>query len=538
MKSIVCLLVCMLTVAIVPGTAGAQESDCPATRLSAGGQGIVTPGASNRIRSTPSTDGELLGNIPSGGSFDLLEGPECSGGFLWWRVNYDGLEGWTVEGNADGYFVDPVTAGGTATPEAAATPTAGNSECTLPTRLAVGREGETTSGTPSRLRDAPSASGAQIGQIDPQTAFDILDGPVCEGGINWWQVEVNGTTGWTAEGVDGEYFIELIEIVPTPTPEYTGIPDASDVSWNADGTLLAVASADGVYLFSAADFGAAPTVILSEYHIDEVAFSPSEPNTLAVIQNDGEYWWAAAYDIETGETLNEFVSPRPVMFPHDLVYSADGSLLALNDAGTPVALDTETYATASQMYLDDYSNGEVAYLGAYGATISPDGQWLGAVDVRVMAAPFGGTPADMRLFDRDIIEAFIATMAFSPDSTHLAVGDAEGNIQQWEVATGERTSFIRGAPSSTSNAIYALAYTADGGSIVTAEGDPQAIVRVFNAATLQQQTVFSGGRRAGAAKALALSPDGAVLAVIFDDTVRIIETGGYTQVGELVLARP
>ena len=85
MKSIVCLLVCMLTVAIVPGTAGAQESDCPATRLSAGGQGIVTPGASNRIRSTPSTDGELLGNIPSGGSFDLLEGPECSGGFLWWR---------------------------------------------------------------------------------------------------------------------------------------------------------------------------------------------------------------------------------------------------------------------------------------------------------------------------------------------------------------------------------------------------------------------------------------------------------------------
>ena len=33
-------------------------------------------------------------------------------------------------------------------------------------------------------------------------------------------------------------------------------------------------------------------------------------------------------------------------------------------------------------------------------------------------------------------------------------------------------------------------------------------------------------------------PDGTLLAVIFDDTVRLLETDGYTQVGELVLARP
>lgn len=537
MKSIVCLLVCMLTVAIVPGTAGAQESGCPDTRLSAGGQAIVTPGSPNRVRSTPSTGGELLGTIPASATFDLLEGPECADGFLWWRINYEGLTGWTVEGNSEEYFVDPVTVGGAATPEAAATPAA-DTECALPTRVTIGREGKTTSGTPSRLRDMPSASGAQIGQIDPQTAFSILDGPVCEGGINWWQVEVNGTTGWTAEGVDGEYFIELIEIVPTPTPDYIGIPDASDVSWNADGTLLAVASADGVYLYSAADFGAAPALIIGDYDIDEVAFSPSEPNTLAVIQNDGEYWSADVYDVATGELVAQLNQPTPVLWPKDLVYSADGSLLAFNAAGDLVILDTETYRDAVQWSPDDYSNGEVAYLGAYGITLSPDGQWMGLVDVRVMAKPYGGSYTDVIEFDRDVIEAFIATMAFSPDSTHLAVGDAAGNIQQWEVVTGERTSFIRGAPSSTSNTIYNLAYTPDGESIVTAEGDPQAIVRVFDAATLRQQTVFSGGRRAGAAKALAFSPDGTLLAVIFDDTVRIIETEAFTQVGELVLARP
>jgi hypothetical protein len=33
----------------------------------------------------------------------------------------------------------------------------------------------------------------------------------------WWRVDYNGLVGWTAEGQNGEYWLEFY-IPPTPTP--------------------------------------------------------------------------------------------------------------------------------------------------------------------------------------------------------------------------------------------------------------------------------------------------------------------------------
>ena len=80
-----------------------------ASRLQVGGRGAVTPGAANRLRSIPSTDGNVVGEIPGGGGFDVLEGPVCDpAGIAWWRVRYERLEGWTAEGLGDTYYVEPV----------------------------------------------------------------------------------------------------------------------------------------------------------------------------------------------------------------------------------------------------------------------------------------------------------------------------------------------------------------------------------------------------------------------------------------------
>ena len=67
----------------------------------------VTPGSPNRVRNAPSTEGELIGDIPGEGEFYVLNGPVCADGFAWWYVEHEGLVGWTVEGGDD-YWLEPV----------------------------------------------------------------------------------------------------------------------------------------------------------------------------------------------------------------------------------------------------------------------------------------------------------------------------------------------------------------------------------------------------------------------------------------------
>lgn len=82
---------------------------CPGSlpsRLYPGLQGYLIPiGIENRVRSSPSTNGDRLGLIPLGGIFEVLDGPVCGDGFTWYEVDYNGLVGWTVEGGNGGYWL-------------------------------------------------------------------------------------------------------------------------------------------------------------------------------------------------------------------------------------------------------------------------------------------------------------------------------------------------------------------------------------------------------------------------------------------------
>jgi hypothetical protein len=83
---------------------------CNATlppRLVVGRSGRVTPGIPNNIRAGAGTSTAYVGEIPPGGVFTVLEGPQCASGMAWWKVNYNGLTGWTPEGQAGEYWVEP-----------------------------------------------------------------------------------------------------------------------------------------------------------------------------------------------------------------------------------------------------------------------------------------------------------------------------------------------------------------------------------------------------------------------------------------------
>ncbi|MBI5961201.1 MAG: SH3 domain-containing protein [Chloroflexi bacterium] len=98
------------TVPPVTGPVEVVDPACqalPAPRLTVGGQGRVTPGLPNKVRSQPSTSAEQTGNIPGEGVFQVLAGPQCGDGLWWWQVNYDGLIGWTANGDSAEYWVEP-----------------------------------------------------------------------------------------------------------------------------------------------------------------------------------------------------------------------------------------------------------------------------------------------------------------------------------------------------------------------------------------------------------------------------------------------
>lgn len=93
-------------------------------------------------------------------------------------------------------------------------------------RVGFGTAAVQTGGVPNTLRNFPDVDdsiGAPIGTIQPGRTLDrVINGPVCNQGFVWWQVEIDGETGWTAESnaASGDYFLEARD---DTTPETTTI---------------------------------------------------------------------------------------------------------------------------------------------------------------------------------------------------------------------------------------------------------------------------------------------------------------------------
>lgn len=84
--------------------------DAPTSRLKVGVIAYVTkdPPLPNRIREEPNREAETLGLIGPGGSMDVIDGPACSDGWVWWKVKNAEYEGWTAEGDMEDYWLIPL----------------------------------------------------------------------------------------------------------------------------------------------------------------------------------------------------------------------------------------------------------------------------------------------------------------------------------------------------------------------------------------------------------------------------------------------
>lgn len=84
--------------------------DGPQSRLKVGDLAYVTkdPPIPNRVRKEPNREADIIGHINPGASMEILEGPACSDGWVWWHIKNADLNGWTAEGDQETYWLVPL----------------------------------------------------------------------------------------------------------------------------------------------------------------------------------------------------------------------------------------------------------------------------------------------------------------------------------------------------------------------------------------------------------------------------------------------
>lgn len=59
------------------------------------------------IRSGPGTNNRVVEQLEIGDVFVVLDGPECSLRYAWFRIRFGEVEGWIAEGDSEKYYVAP-----------------------------------------------------------------------------------------------------------------------------------------------------------------------------------------------------------------------------------------------------------------------------------------------------------------------------------------------------------------------------------------------------------------------------------------------
>jgi hypothetical protein len=76
------------------------------------------------------------------------------------------------------------------------------------TRLSVNRQAAVIYNPSVRMRSDPGLEAQILQEVGYGTTINITGGPACVSDLLWWQVQIDSTVGWIAEGQAGAYYLE------------------------------------------------------------------------------------------------------------------------------------------------------------------------------------------------------------------------------------------------------------------------------------------------------------------------------------------
>ena len=163
--------------------------------------------------------------------------------------------------------------------------------------------------------------------------------------------------------------------------------------------------------------------------------------------------------------------------------------------------------------------------GDRAVALSPDGRTLAVASNIGVWLYEVATARALSLLPSSLVNA----VAFSAGGI-LAAGSASGEVELWEVETGDRIGTLRHG-----TAVYGLAFSPDG--TVLASGSADQVIRVWEVATRRQVATWEvprDGYSVYSLSELAFSPDGSRLVSGFQDgTVRLWDVATRTEIATL-----
>ena len=276
----------------VTGVAAIDYGSCPAgfagyvvPRLATGTAGRVEEGgAPNRVRAVPTISGDVLFQMQPGSEFNVIDGPQCGNGIVWWYVEQGGQYGWTAESNVSGntYYLEPLTT----TVSAASYPCPVDYAGYMAPRITAGDAfiSVPADGSGVTMFTQPSLLSTTVTYVQAgETLTPILDGPACNEGIVWWYTVYGERDGWIPES-NANFSLYYLQpaggatapptaVPPAAVPDLTGellndqnvmntravrvqalfVDQGARLAWSPFGDMLAVITTEGVKLFEFPD---------------------------------------------------------------------------------------------------------------------------------------------------------------------------------------------------------------------------------------------------------------------------------------------
>ena len=400
----------------------------------------------------------------------------------------------------------------------------------------------------SRLRQNPGVDAAIIIEIPANAAFQIVAGPTCDPSraVVWWQVDYDGTLGWTAESNDGEYLFAPQNptsfVAPTSTISATNAFGMTvlgtlqgnivpRIAWSPDGLSLAAAGnrgGEGIWVYDAGNFRATPRIVQLDDTIEDFSFAPDSRDVIAGTATGGTFVW----DVRAGASLVERLFLRSfttetsavAVFPDGQYFAAGGSRAVTTripeEQRENAVIIWDLLNITQQAVLADAQSRVVDL------AISPDGDQMAVADLNGTVYIYNTSDLTAPALQLSLPNLAASVLSYSNNGQFLAVGTSDGRAVLYDAAalltaTGTNAPTAVATYSVVGSIVRDVRFSPDSSLLYVADSD--GMLRAYN--TQDDSQVVSATVAAGVDLVqLAVSPDGRLVAVA-DDTSTITLLG-------------
>jgi hypothetical protein len=402
----------------------------------------------------------------------------------------------------------------------------------LPPRISIGSATASIGegATPNAIRNFPStndAEGPRLGTIQPNRTINrVIAGPVCNQGIVWWLVEVDGTVGWTAESNNntGEYYLDPTDGFQAPDSETTAEVEApSELSVGETPVRSLIYNEDGSKLFTLSTeqgFGDASLDVLLIWDTETGQQLARIEEPSGILSIDYAFQFAhimvaagngnvLVYDATTYEVFATHEGVIPVTENAQARISPDGSFLV-------IASCTDDTCASSQLkayfMLDGSEIGSSLLAGSpvTDLLLSPDGS-RAAVLSQTGLETFGLPNLQPQAAWENSDEFAVADMVINGNGSQaLLAGCNNADCSEGRISLLDTTNMsVLGVVASHDSSANLIAFKPDFTRFVTADAETEIIER--SATTGQETQRFT--LESGTVSSIAYTPDGLRLAV-------------------------